>query len=289
VTVDLAPGELPPLAPELTSFGSDPRLLHDELRGFIADAVINDPRSLQREIGISEVGTPCTRRLAYKLGDVPPSHPEGVAWRTVIGRAAHTWLAEVFAEVNRKLGFTRFLIESRVSPGMINGKPLNGNGDLYDRVTGAVVDWKIPGPYGMRKIRPRCVPGGPGPEIGYRVQAHGYGLGYVRRGLPVESVSIAFLPAAGEFRDAVWWTEPFDPRIAEAALDRASKVDAMGAQIGHALVGSLSGTAEDYCDHCPWFAPTRPDPADGRCPGAAEVIAERSKARQQKPPDSPFG
>jgi len=271
---------LPALGPDDMSLGADPSLLHDELRYVITQAIANEPRSLQKEIGISEIGTPCVRRLAYQLAEMPAVNASGVPWRAAVGRCVHTWLQEIFITDNRRHGFTRWLTETRVNPGEIDGVPLFGHSDMYDRVTASVVDWKVPGPTAMKGARKD------GPKPGYRVQAHTYGLGYTKRGLPVERVHIAFLPSAGELSDAVWWSEPYDEEVALAALERASDIRKMINQLGIATVAMLSTGTTDYCTYCDWFSPGKNDPASGNCCGSDEMVKER--ARKVQSPPSPW-
>ena len=56
--------------------------------GMIRHAIAHHPRSLQKRIGPSEVGTPCDRRIGYKL----LGHTEnerGDAWKPTVGTAVH--------------------------------------------------------------------------------------------------------------------------------------------------------------------------------------------------------
>jgi hypothetical protein len=275
--VDLS--NLAPLpADVLAEASTDPADLHTHIRHLIIAEVMNDKRSLQREIGISEIGTPCTRKLVYKLGQVPECHSEGVKWRTAIGRATHTFLADMLVEDNHRLGYTRWLVENSVSPGRIGGTPLVGHSDFYDRLNRAVLDWKVRGPAGMKRARKGVPPTS-------RVQVHTYGLGFVMRGLPVERVHIINLPSAGELRDAVYWSEPYDQRVAIDAMAKANAVANQGAAIGFGPLAELAATADDFCTHCEWWAPGAPDPAHGRCPGSEEIIAERARGRAGAKPE----
>jgi hypothetical protein len=253
---------VPQLDPALRSVGADPALLHAELRAVIERAIVDHPRSQQKRIGPSEVGTPCTRKLAYKLGEVPEANPRGAAWRPTVGTATHAWLADAFVAENLRLGWTRYLLELSVSPGEIDGTPVVGSLDLYDRVTGDVADWKIVGITTLRTVRRS------GPTPKYRGQLHQYGRGCTRRGLPVGNVHLGYLPVNGELGDAHWWSEPYDEAVAVEALDRASAIARAGKALGYAAVGAVSSIAEDFCSGCEWFAPADPDPAAGRCPGA---------------------
>jgi hypothetical protein len=204
---------IPALPPEALNVGADPRVMRAELERIFVAAAENAPRSLQAEIGPSEVGTPCPRRLAYKLAGAP-EHNHRDPWRPTVGTATHGWIADALAAHNLKThsgyGFSRYLIECMVSVGEINGRVITGHADCYDRVTCEVVDWKIVGATTLRDAKRAGAH-----EIfkpGYRVQAHLYGAGFRNRGLPVHAVNVAYLPASGELRDAVW------QRVATGAL-----------------------------------------------------------------------
>src|SRR5262249_28272716 len=57
-------------------------------------AAANAPRSLQAAPGPSELGTPCTRRLAYKTADWDPKpNSDTDPWASVQGTAVHAWMA----------------------------------------------------------------------------------------------------------------------------------------------------------------------------------------------------
>ena len=268
---------LPALDLSQMRLNADPQVLHDELYDVIKFAVMNKPRSLQKEIGISELGTPCTRKLVYKLGEVPEVSVSAIPWRAAVGTSVHTFLQDVFIEYNMRIGWTRFLCEMQVSPGSIAGVPIYGHSDVYDRLTGTVIDWKVPGPTQMKKIRASVNKhNDPGPT--YRVQAHTYGKGFRLRGVHVVRVLIVFLPSAGELGDAVYWTEPFDESIADKALAKATAARQLGLASGFVNVAAMSQTEDDYCEYCPWFSPRVHDPLAGMCSGAESVQAKIEKA-----------
>jgi hypothetical protein len=68
-----------------------------QLTGAVRAYSANRPRSLQRRIGPSEVGSPCTRRLGYKLAGVEPVNTSGGdPWASFVGTATHAELEQVF-------------------------------------------------------------------------------------------------------------------------------------------------------------------------------------------------
>lgn len=240
-----------------------PERLRDDLLNTITAAIMGRPRSQQTRLGPSEIGMPCVRRLAHKLAGTPEVNPRGAAWRPTVGVAVHEWLAAVFTEANRAEDVARWLVEFKVQPGMIGDQVLDGHCDLYDRATSTVIDWKIVGAEALKKYRRS----GPGEQ--YRVQGHTYGLGWVRRGVPVDRVAVMFLPSAAELPDAVLWQEPYNPAIAEAAITRANTIHALVRAAGSAAAGALP-TADAHCSYCPWFLPGATDLTEA-CPGHAEA------------------
>ena len=267
------------------TLGADPDLLKRELIALIQNAIAKHPRSLQRSIGPSEIGHTCVRRLAFMLADVAPVTVR-TSWLPTVGTAVHAWLAEQFVQIHlvpKELAeptdmFTderpRFLTEFRVDVGEIDGQQIVGSADLYDRVTATGIEWKVVGVTTLRRVRAE------GASTQYRVQAHLYGRGFRRRGLPVERVACMFLPRNGELSDAVMWSEHYDESIATEALTRADAIAyAMRIASPDAIIPQLAAT-EDMCGHCPWFRPgiaatathcpgpdDRPDPNAARLAG----------------------
>lgn len=238
--------------------------LWDELAGAIARASASDERTLQTAIGASGLGTPCNRKLAYRLAELPAvnvsENAESVAslitaakWRAQVGKAVHLWLADVMAAINAKelaspmhgKGATckvpycepdggvhtpRYLVEFETPIGTIGGQAKDGHIDVYDRLKKTVIDWKIVGPKSLKDKKALCHrTEDPHPGDEYRVQAHTYAAGLARGlGLKVERVACVFLPMNGELRDGFAWSEPFNPQIRADAFKRARAIfDAM--------------------------------------------------------------
>lgn len=188
------------------------------LRDLIIDniryAADNAPRSLQRNIGPSQVGTPCDRQLAYRLDHTPEARSFMDPWPSIVGTATHAWLADAMEGHNQRLVAAgqppRWHLEKRVDVGL----GLTGSCDCFDEVTGCVLDWKILGNTQYTKYVKE------GPSAEYRVQAHCYGLGYARAGYDVQRVGIGFFGRAKTLNDLHIWSEPFDAGVAIAALAR---------------------------------------------------------------------
>ena len=201
--------------------------LRDELFGLIEQQIAEHPRTLQTEIGPSEIGTPCARKLMYALAGVPVCSRRGAPWLPTIGTAVHDWLAEAVLAQNRRSGWTRYIVETRINAGRINGYgELEGSLDVYDRLTASIIDWKIVGDSKLKEYRTR-------PRAEYRVQPHVYGAGIIARGLPVQRVMLMFLPRNKDrVRDGVAWSEPYDETVAPRAIARAERVNTLRLALG---------------------------------------------------------
>lgn len=218
-------------------------------------------RSQQTAIGLSEIGHPCARRIAYKRSGFPePENPSNDPWLTIIGTATHAWLADALAHANARAGWERFLIEERV---WIR-HDLGGTGDVLDQQTNTVIDHKVVGKSSMDKYRLH----GPGPQ--YEVQAHSYGLGWVQRGYQVDKVAIAFYPRH-TFLDSGFfvWSAPHDPSRVEQAVRRLDTIDALVAKLNPAMnpeqFTKIPRSPDRNCRYCPFWKPGKDTGAT--CPG----------------------
>lgn len=247
---------------------TDPLETGAELLDVIESAIDRAPRSLQRRIGPSQLGNPCDWCLAHSLAGAPEQR-DGGAWLPAIGTAVHAWLDDVFAGDDAQryaqiaaelpLPEPRWWRETRVSVGEVDGVEITGSCDLYDSQTGLVVDWKITGPTTIKKTKSG------GPALGYRRQAHLYGRGFVRRGLPVSHVMLAFLPRSDvSVRSGYLWTEPYDEQVALDALARADRLAKAVRLFGiDVLAPSLERAPAGSCFSC-----SRYPNADGTAPPA---------------------
>jgi hypothetical protein len=258
---------------------TEPGGLAADVAALIQRTAESHPRALQVEIGPSETGDPCTRKLAYKILDWHRPRRDLDPWAAVQGVAVHAWLADAFRAENQRLGRGRYLVEQRVQPVSDDdarrlGVPgaLAGSCDLFDRDTGTVTDWKLTSPGRLRTY----VTGGPGPK--FRAQAHLYGRGLVNAGETVLDVSIVFLPRAVTLGGIHVWSEPYDQAVADAALKRLAAIrDALIALDPERNPGrwGLFPTAPGSCRHCPWLKPGSRYLAGG-CPGHLDGVAPAS-------------
>lgn len=209
----------------------------DEIRGIIEDHITNQPRSLQKEIGPSELGTDCLHCLAARLAGWEKR--QSAAWLPFIGTAVHARFEQLFDE-NREMTTihvpdegsgvgdhdettSRFEAEKTVHVGEIHGlhglQKISGSIDLWDAKTGMTIDWKITGNTTIRNVKAN------GPSQQYRIQASLYGIGLENDGEPCKRNAIYFLPRNSvNLADALPIEFDFDPKPGKWALSRAQLI-----------------------------------------------------------------
>lgn len=231
----------------------------DELRDIVRLHEASRPRSLQTSIGPSEAGTPCDRRLAYKMLGTEPSNLTSDPWAAIVGTSVHAWLDEAFRAQNERDGDdrTRWHCDVKVElPGYMKGSV-----DLYDAKTGTVIDHKVLGGTSLTRF------GKEGPSEQYRTQVHLYACGLRLTGANVQHVAIAAWSRTGMLRNALWWSEPYDEDRVERALSRLDALRVTTDTLGAAAL-PLIATADAYCRYCPYYLPGVTDVEDA-CGGHA--------------------
>lgn len=215
-------------------------------------------RSAQVEIGASELGHPCDRRLALKMAGSPVFNARDLGWAAVVGTSVHAWVAEAFIKKGAATG--RYLVEHRIT------EPVRGTLDLFDRLTGTVYDWKIPGDWSMKQVRQN------GPGVQYVGQGQTYGYGLALQGEKVKRIAIVFLPKnSTDLKDMYVHVERYDPNVARKLIARADgirgRISHGGGEVAQALrpepVNPLSVPATpDHCNWCP-YSGTQTGACDG--------------------------
>jgi len=240
--------------------GQGDREIRDELQSIVYDFENSRPRTMQKSIGLSEIGHPCSRRIAYKLSGFPEPEDTSDPWLAIIGTAVHAWLTEALTWKNAQFGWDRYLTEQRVT--LRDG--LAGNCDVLDQERHLVIDHKIVGKTMHDKYRLN----GPAPD--YEVQAHSYGQGWINKGYRVDKVAIAFYPRWIFLNQAFYvWSDPFDPAMVDKALIRLDTIGEVVRKLNPAAdpiqFTKIPRFPERNCIYCPFF---RPGPDLGTtCPG----------------------
>ena len=158
--------------------------LWPEIQQIIVNNINSAPRSLQKTIGPSELGTDCVHCLAAKLAGWKQN--KSAAWLPFIGTCVHEHFERLFSRLAdvRSLDymvsengrtFPRFEAEKRVEVATLNASSepmhIRGSIDLVDYENHATIDWKIVGSTSLRNARANS------PSQQYRVQASLYGIG----------------------------------------------------------------------------------------------------------------
>jgi len=219
--------------------------LAESLRELIYTGQQTSARSLQAEVGMSEVGGICERELGYKINGTPPVNFDTDPLASLIGQGTHHELAEL---VGRQNHAGRWLIEAPVS---YKGRP--GTLDLYDRRRKILIDWKTTSKSKLRTLRNE------GPPQGYQVQIQAYAAALQSQGLEVLRVALAFLPRDGTLADLWVWTTPVEQVIADEAIARYERVAATP-------LLELRATPSRLCGWCNFHQPGSTDITRG-CPG----------------------
>lgn len=225
---------------------NSPQVVFEEIIEEVRWAIDHQPRTLQERIGPSEIGEPCDRALIARMFGLPqPEEPPN--FRAWVGTCMHEGFDRVMAgsPLQNLAEGPRYLLESKVTVGTIGGVEITGHCDLFDTLSGTVVDHKSKSYTRMLDHRRH------GPGVKYKVQAQLYGLGWVRAGYHVNTVMNVYYPRDGELSDTFYWAEPYDERVALDALDRANRLHALGTVLGPALaMEQFPHCTEEFCRVC---------------------------------------
>lgn len=228
--------------------------LAEHLKKQLTDAILwandNSTRSLQEAIGPSEIGTPCDRKLAYRLAGNPVINGRRDPWAAIVGTAVHSWLEEAINlwtdGTRRGADDAEFLTEREVQVDDL----VPGHVDLYQISTNTVIDYKTAGPDVFKKIVKE------GPPAGYKIQTQLYGLGYANAGRKVEHVALVFLPRAGWLSSMYVWTDRYRPDVARKALGRMYAIKRGIEMVDiwrHPEFYERIPAVSDHCGFCPFY------------------------------------
>jgi hypothetical protein len=138
---------------------------------------------------------------------------------------------------------------------------------LYDIQTKTVIDYKFPGTTAMTEYRKN------GPSRTYRCQAHLYGQGYRRLGLPVERVGIWFLPRGGQLANSLLWMEDYSQAIVDEVLKHIDTVMILAQELdveNHPDRWQYFPRTPHSCSYCPYFVVSKND-SPCACSGAGPL------------------
>jgi hypothetical protein len=223
----------------------------DELKDVVRHYEASRPRSRQRDLGPSEAGSPCSRRLAYRLLGAHGVNSDSDPWPAIVGTSVHSWLEKAFSS-NPERYDTEVKVELPTY--------MRGTVDLIDKETKTVIDHKVLGLTSLKEFKAH------GPSDQYRTQVHLYACGLRLAGYDIEHVAIAAWSRSGWLKDAHYWSEPYNEALVEAALRRIDALRQVTAIGRDAL--PLIPTADAKCTWCPFYVPAVTDVTEG-CPGHA--------------------
>jgi uncharacterized Zn finger protein (UPF0148 family) len=235
-----------------------------EMTKIIKWADSHSPRSLQTNLGPSELGSPCDRRLGYRMAGTPECNNNRDPWAAIVGTAIHKWLEDATNRWCTAHANTDWVTEK----GIEISEVVSSHPDLFNVPKGMVIDHKSVSADRMKEVRKD------GPPIGHQVQVHTYGYAYERLGYKVNTVGLAFYPRSGWLRHMFVWTAPYDRNVAERALARPPSVAAQLVGLGvldnpHRWEQVPAVPGND-CGWCPWYNPNRTaeqGASEQGCPG----------------------
>lgn len=214
------------------AMGQDTPGIGEWLEELIWTRAARSPRSLQRTVGPSGLGTDCDRQLAHALAGTPPVNHAADPWAAIVGTAVHAWLAQLFTELDAGSG--RYLIEHPVTY-----QGITGTLDLYDRRRRLLIDWKTLKLDRLKHIRQHV------PPSSHVVQTQVYAAGLVEAGEHPARSAIVYLPVDGRLSDLYVWAGEIVPAIAEDAIERAQAL----ARVEPSEAAANPSRLCPWCDH----------------------------------------
>lgn len=181
----------------------------------IREFAASRPRTLQKEVGPSELGNPCDHCLAAALAGWEKVEAE-TPWLPLIGTAVHALLLGEDSPWG-----DGWMLERYVTVGMLGDLEVSGSADAFHKPTGTVVDLKVVGATTLNEAKRN------GSKAQYRAQVNLYGKGFRNAGFDVTTTILAYLPRNSmRLLDAFFDVQPYDEGIAADALIRANQLAA---------------------------------------------------------------
>jgi len=229
------------------------RLVVDTLK----EAERRRPRSKQKTLGVSEIGNPCARRLAYKLLSVDPVNTDSDPWPSMVGTGVHSYLESSFK------GHPDFLTEVRIKL-----EPwTKGTADLVHLPSKTVIDHKVVGLTSLKKAKRE------GMTHQQRVQLNLYATGLRLADIEIEQIAIMFWSRSGMMPDAFCVVEDYDEALVDQALARLDAITSVSTSVS--MLPFIPATPT-FCTYCPYFLPLSSDITAG-CNGVETVDPTQPK------------
>jgi hypothetical protein len=238
-----------------------------ELKGIVTRYAGQQPRSVQKHLGPSELGHECDRQVVAKMAGSKVTNHVADPWASIMGTAGHAYVADAFDWDNAHNGYLRWLTEARVTPDP-GYDPHPGTADLYDCFSRCVVDHKFQGESTRGKLKRD------GPPRHYYVQLLLYRRGYLNLGLPVERVVIVSWPRTRSTLDDmyVWSHVPTaaDDQLVDDVLTQTAFRQQLADAVRAGTFNLMDVPAVPEDNECYFCLLYRPQAAyDGKygCPG----------------------
>lgn len=164
-------------------------------------------RSKQTQVGPSELGG-CRRKVWYRLNDQPETNDNELKLSAIMGTAIHAEIEKAITVADPK--GEKYWVETPVE---YNG--MKAHIDLYIPETGDVIDWKT--------VKVKNLSYFPSLQQRWQVQVYGYLLDKSGKGKP-KTVNLVAIARDGDERDVRVHSEPYDPKLAEDALNWLSAI-----------------------------------------------------------------
>lgn len=159
-------------------------------------------RSKQTQVGPSELGG-CRRKVWYRINGREATNDNELKLAAIMGTAIHAEIEKSISVLDPK--GEKYLVETEVE---YNG--MKAHIDLYIPETGDVIDWKT--------VKVKNLSYFPTQQQRWQVQVYGYLLDKSGKGKP-RTVNLVAIARDGDERDVKVHSEPYDPKMAEEALN----------------------------------------------------------------------
>lgn len=267
--VEMVP--LPTITPVNPKGGTCPlpevaKAIKDELTAVLCWAEASRERSLQVELGPSELGTECDRQLAYRImGLTGPNLDRADPWAGFVGSAIHQRTEDSIRRYEAAHPLApKWNIEEkvRIVPGLIEGHADLNRGDV-------LVDEKSAGKTVMAEVLKN------GPPLKHEVQLNLYIYGLRIIGRDIRTGALVYVPREGYLRDMFVHAAPYKETLALEYIARPYRLRDEMIRLGvqqNPLRWEQIPAKPSYmgCQYCPmWerYAGPGVGATDKSCPG----------------------
>lgn len=160
------------------------------------------PRSVQTQVGVSEIGG-CATRVWHKINGTEVTNPDTLRLSAIMGTALHSMIEDVF------IPDSRYKVETEVVVGDIKGHI-----DLIDTETNTIWDWKTITKNSIAYFGSRQ----------QLMQIQLYGWLANQNGITIDRVGLVGIPRDGNESDIIELSWAYDENIALEAIARYEEI-----------------------------------------------------------------